>query len=58
MEDEVDYLIENKYRDYFDLLIFTSAYTGRLTLVTEDVELMEIPGKIKRYRDVEVINWG
>jgi len=58
VEDEVDYLIENGYRDYFDLLIFTSAYIGNLTLVTEDVELMEIPSKIKRYRDVEVINWG
>ena len=58
IEEEVDYLIKRGYRDYFDLLIFFTAFIENLTLITEDDELKEIPDRFKKYEDVEVINWN
>ena len=57
IEEEVDYLIEKGYRDYFDLLIFSTAFIKGLTLVTEDSELRSIPSKLKRYEDIKIMNW-
>ena len=58
VEEEVDYLIGNGYRDYFDLLIFSTAYVEDLTLVTEDNELRRIPGEFKRYEGMNIVNWS
>lgn len=58
VEEEVDYLIEKGYRDYFDLLIFSTAFIEGLTLITEDNELRRIPNKFKRYKDMKITNWN
>jgi PIN domain nuclease of toxin-antitoxin system len=58
IEEEVDYLIEKGYRDYFDLLIFTTAYIENMTLITEDEELALIPGEINRYREMKILKWS
>jgi len=58
VEEEVDYLIRNGYRDYFDLLIFSTAFIENITLITEDDELRNIPNKFKRYENMKVMNWN
>ncbi len=58
VEDEIDYLIMKGYRDYFDLLIFTTAYIENITLLTEDNELRDIPNKFKKYENMGVMDWN
>ncbi len=57
VEDEVDNLIVHGYRDYFDLLIFSTAFIENIALLTEDEELINIPRKLSRYMDMKVMNW-
>jgi len=57
MEGEVDHLISQGYTDYFDLLIFATSYIEKITLVTEDKTLHEIPKKISKYKDMDILNW-
>ena len=40
--EEMDYLIRNEYRDYFDFLIFSTASIENTMLITEDNELRNI----------------
>lgn len=57
VEEEVDYLIGKGYKDYFDLLIFSTAFIEGLTLITEDNELRRIPDEFPRYKGMKVMNW-
>lgn len=58
IEEVADHLLELGLRDYFDRMIYATAYYYDAMLLTEDKELKTINEKTPYYRLPRVIDWA
>lgn len=58
IEEVADYLLEEGLRDYFDRMIYATAYYYNAMLLTEDRELKAIGERVANYRLAGLIGWA
>ncbi len=58
IEEVADYLLELGLRDYFDRMIYATAYYYNAMLLTEDRELRAVSERVADYRLAGIIGWA
>ena len=58
IEEAADYLLELGIRDYFDRMIYATAYYYKAMLLTEDRDLKLVSRKTPSYRPLGIMSWA